>query len=235
MIGTLYLVSTPIGNLEDISIRAIKTLCSVDYIACEDTRRTGFLLNELQNKYKDFCLNKKRVLISYYDEIEHKKVPEFIAYLEEGKSIALVSDSGTPLINDPGFVLVREAKKRCIPITAIPGPSAAITALILSGLPTNIFTFVGFLPETSSKRIHLLERIKTFSSTYILYCSPHKLEQTLHDIHAVFGNIDIVLARELTKLHEEIKTEPIIQLLEDIKKHPMKGECILLFQNNSGI
>ncbi len=225
MSGILYLVSTPIGNIDDISLRAIKTLWSVDAILCEDTRRTGMLLKELHERYPSFAPNQDHRFIPFYDQIEEQKLPEIIEQLEEGKHIALVSDSGTPLINDPGFRLVNEARKRSIQVTAIPGPTAAITALILSGLPCHTFTYLGFLPESSSARIKRLQTYVHISSTYILYCAPHKIRQTLLDIQQVLGDIDIVIARELTKCHEEVLQGTISSFLE----REFKGELVILF------
>ncbi len=218
--GTLYIVSTPIGNLEDITIRAIKTLFSVDYIACEDTRKTGLLLQELRKRY-GFILQQFNNLsiqqcIPFHDHNEQNKTPELIALLEQGKSIALVSDAGTPLINDPGYILVRECRKRNIPVVSIPGPTALISALTVSGLRADKFTFLGYPPEKKSHRIKLFETLvyhperseaksRDLSNiTYIFYCAPHKLLQTLEDMKEVFGDKEIVIVRELTKVHEEI-------------------------------
>lgn len=225
MAGTLFLISTPIGNLEDISLRAIKTLFSVDILLCEDTRRTGNLLNELKKSFPEYTAEPK--LISFYDEIEEKRLPEIVMAMEEGKQVGLVSDNGTPTISDPGFRLVREVRKRNLPITAIPGPSALVTALSLSGLPTNRFTFLGFLPEKSGPRIKILESIKNFPATYILYCAPHKLAHTLMDMETILGDIEIVITRELTKIHEEILSGKISETM--LKLEAIKGECVLLF------
>lgn len=228
MSGILYLVSTPIGNIDDISFRAIKTLWSVDSILCEDTRRTGMLLKELRERYPSLAPDRDRRLIPFYDQIEEQKLPEIIQQLEEGKHIALVSDSGTPLINDPGFRLVNEARKRSIQVTAIPGPTAAIVALILSGLPCHTFAYLGFLPESSSARIKRLQTYANVPSTYILYCAPHKLRKTLLDMQQVFGDIDIVIARELTKVHEEVLHGTISSFLEK----EFKGELVILFSTH---
>jgi len=227
MAGSLTLIATPIGNLEDISIRAIKTLGTVDIILCEDTRRTGNLFAELKKTYPAFFSNHKPKLVSYYDQIEEKRIPEIITVLEEGKQIALVCDSGTPTISDPGFCLVREVRKRNLPVTAIPGPVAGIVALSLSGLPVHHFTFLGFLPEKSTSRINILKRTRHIPSTYIVYCPPHKLKHTLGDMLEVFGDKTIVLARELTKIHEEVKTDTIAHLMEYAER--AQGECVLLW------
>lgn len=232
--GTLYLVSTPIGNLEDITIRALKTLFSVSIIACEDTRRTGILLKELQVRFTsiiqtiEVCEHR---LMSYYDDVEQAKLPELIGLLEQGKDIALISDAGTPLINDPGFILVREAIKRKIRVVSIPGPTAVISALTVSGLPPDKFLYLGYAPEKTSHRIKLfndlLQMNRFLGSTYIFYCAPHKLEQTLVDMKEVFGDREIVVARELTKVHEEVLRGTISEVQSTFKS-PI-GEIVLLF------
>lgn len=236
-VGTIFIIATPIGNLEDLSFRTIKTLFSVDVLLCEDTRRTGNLLNEIKKRYAQFIpdTEKSPQLVSFYEEIEFKKLPEIIPWIEEGKSIGLVSDNGMPGISDPGFTLVREAVKRHLPVTVIPGPSAAVTALVGSGLPTNTFTFLGFLPEKEGARITTLTHIKEASailtSTYLLYCAPHKLLQTLEDMKTVFGDIEISIARELTKVHEEY-WRGIITQAEMYFADP-KGEMVVLFSLSS--
>lgn len=251
--GTLYIVSTPIGNLEDITIRAIKTLFSVDIIACEDTRRTGLLLDELRKRYLQFYSsseesstsgeihsgssrlrsnNSNPKLISYYDQIEQSKTPELIERLEQGKSIALLSDAGTPLIADPGYKLVFESLKRGVKVVSIPGPTVAVAALTVSGLPTDKFIFLGYPPEKKSHRIklftNLLQIHRCIDSTYILYCAPHKLQQTLVDMKEVFGDIEIVLARELTKVHEEVWRGTLSEAIKHFSDP--KGEFVFLFR-----
>ena len=218
--GTLYVVSTPIGNLEDITLRAIKTLSKVDAVLCEDTRRTGLLLSHLKIS---------KHLIRFDDTTEHQKIPEIIHMLESGNNLALVSDAGTPLINDPGFLLVRECRRRNIPVVSIPGASALLTALTSSGLPANTFTYLGYPPEKQGHRIKLFENLlkinRLIYSTYIFYCAPHKLEQTLADMKVVFGDIEITIARELTKVHEEIWNGAI----NESKIEEIKGELVILF------
>ncbi|OGF99235.1 16S rRNA (cytidine(1402)-2'-O)-methyltransferase, partial [Candidatus Gottesmanbacteria bacterium RBG_13_37_7] len=225
--GTLYLISTPIGNLDDITLRAIKTLFSVDYIACEDTRRTGNLImnyeSRIKNKelqIKDLNNSKKLQFISYYDEIEEKKLPDIINLLEKDNNVALVSDSGTPLISDPGYKLVSECIKRKIKVVSIPGPSSVLTALISSGLPPNQFIFLGYLPLNKNKRLKLIEELnqtlkisKNIKPTVIFFESPHRLIRTLQDIKNIFGDITIVVAREMTKIHEEIWRGLIVEFL----------------------
>lgn len=227
--GTLYLVSTPIGNLEDITIRATKTLAFVDILLCEDTRRTGFLLDQLN-------ITPKPPMVQFYEEIEDKKTPEIIELLQNGKNIALVSDAGTPLISDPGHRLVREAIKRHIPVIAIPGASAVLTALVASGLPSNTFTFLGFSPEKEAHRRKLftnaLDASKTLETAYILYCAPHKLSTIFMNMKEVLGDITIVVARELTKIHEEFFHGTISEA-ESHFENP-KGEFVLLFHIPQG-
>jgi len=226
--GNLYIVSTPIGNLEDITIRAIKTLFSVDIILCEDTRRTGLLIQELRSRFAimfRYMITKPQ-LMSYYDEVEDKRTPEVIDALVQGRNVALVSDSGTPLISDPGFRLVRECVKRGIKVESIPGPSAALVALTSSGLPPDKFIFLGYPPEKQSARLELFKKLSP-NITTIFYCAPHKLLQTLEDMKSVLGDIEIVVARELTKIHEEIWRGRITNA-QNYFKAP-KGEFVLLF------
>lgn len=217
-------MSTPIGNLEDISVRATKTLSTVDIILCEDTRRSGLLLDQLN-------ITPKPTLMQFYEEIEERKTPEVIELLQNGKNIALVSDAGTPLISDPGHRLVREAIKRHIRVVAIPGASAVLTAIVASGLPSNTFTFLGFAPEKEAHRRKLftraLEAAKALETTYILYCAPHKLMQTLMNMKEILGDVSIVVARELTKVHEEFFRGTISEC-ESHFDSP-KGEFVVLF------
>ena len=236
--GKLSIVSTPIGNLEDITVRAIKTLFHADVILCEDTRRSGLLLHELALRYGeqfDQHPDWKPKLIPYYDEIEEKKLPEIIGLLEEGNDVALISDAGTPLISDPGFRLVRECLKRNYQVESIPGASAILAGLTSSGLPADMFLFLGYPPEKQTARISLLERIKKLNAldihlapTLVFYCAPHKLKTTLEDVNGVFGDIQIVLARELTKIHEQMWKGTVAQAMEDFSDP--KGEFVLLFR-----
>jgi 16S rRNA (cytidine1402-2'-O)-methyltransferase len=235
--GKLSIVSTPIGNLDDITIRAIKALFTAEIILCEDTRHTGILLQELSRRYgEQFELNPdwKPRLIPYYDEIEEKKIPEIISFFTAGQHVALVSDAGTPLISDPGFRLVRECIKRGIPVESIPGPSAILAALTSSGLPTDNFFFLGYPAEKQVQRVKtffsLLQCFKTLkhTPTVILYCAPHKLLQTLEDMEQVFGDHEIVIARELTKVHEEIWRGTIINARKAFTGP--KGEFVILFR-----
>jgi 16S rRNA (cytidine1402-2'-O)-methyltransferase len=230
--GIVYIVATPIGNLDDVTIRAIKILFSVDLILCEDTRRTGLLLQELQSRFAimfRYMITKPQ-LMSYYDEIEDKKIPEIIELLEQGKNVALVSDAGTPLVSDPGFRLVRECVKRGIKVESIPGPSAVLAALTSSGLPPDKFIFLGYPPEKQNQRIKMFEdltHLNRFKCTNIFYCAPHKLATTLEDMKSILGDIKIVVARELTKVHEEIWRGRLTNALSHFKAP--KGEFVVLF------
>lgn len=221
MQGELYLVATPIGNLEDITLRAINTLKKVDLIACEDTRHTLKLLNHLEIK---------KPLISYHRHNEDIKTEELIEKLKSGKKIALVSDAGTPVISDPGGEVVKVAIKSNIKVTPIPGPCAAITALIASGIDAKEFTFLGFLPQNKKNRKEKLQQIETEERTVILYEAPHKLLETLEDLEEYIHNRQIVLARELTKIHEEYKIGTIEELLKKIKEP--KGEYVIIISKN---
>ena len=193
--GTLFIVSTPIGNMEDITLRALRVLKEVDLIAAEDTRRTGLLLRRFEIQTP---------LTSYFEGNELKKREFILSKLKEGKHIALVSDAGTPGISDPGFRLIQWVIESQIPIVPIPGPSAAITALSVSGLPTDAFLFKGFLPHKSKKRRDLLRQLEEVRETLIFYESPHRISETLKDILEILGDREIVLTRELTKVYEEI-------------------------------
>jgi 16S rRNA (cytidine1402-2'-O)-methyltransferase len=228
--GKLYLVSTPIGNLEDITIRAIKTLFTCDAILCEDTRHTGLLIQELTKRYSevfDFNYDWKPKLIPYYDEIEEKKLPEVIELLSQGKHLALVSDAGTPLISDPGYRIVRECIKRRIPVESIPGSSAILAALTSSGLPPDKFIFLGYPPEKQAARIELFKKLQPHITT-IFYCAPHKLLRIFEDIQFTLGNIEIAIGRELTKVHEEVWKGKISEAISHFNNP--KGEIVLLFQ-----
>jgi len=223
--GTLFIVSTPIGNLEDITLRAKRILSKVEIIACEDTRKTGNLLKQLSIQ--------KPIFLSYYEENELKRIPQIINLLKEGKNVALVSNAGTPTLSDPGFKLVRECVNQGIKVEAIPGASAILTALVSSGLPTDKFLFLGYLPKKQGKRTKLLKNIATMNHiivmTIIIFLSPHRLVQELVDIKQFFGDIEIVICRELTKIYEEIRREKINQSITHFEKVKPKGEFTLLF------
>ncbi|MBI2613207.1 MAG: 16S rRNA (cytidine(1402)-2'-O)-methyltransferase [Candidatus Levybacteria bacterium] len=236
MNGTLFVVATPIGNLEDIALRAIKILKSVDAIACEDTRKTGMLMKHLSlsdpNMQEDYA---KTRLISYYEQNEAHRIPEIINSLKNGLNIALVSDAGTPTISDPGFKLVRECIREGITVESIPGPSSVISSLVSSGLPTDKFLFIGYLPKKEGKKIKLLNEFKCFKTlkqihpTIIFFESPYRLLKTLGNMKEIFGDIDIVICRELTKVYEEIRREKISNSIEHFSKTNPKGEFVILF------
>lgn len=234
--GTLFIVATPLGNIEDISIRAIKTLFSVDGIACEDTRKTGFLLRELQKRFPELARpangEKYQRLLSYYEENESKRIPEIITALKNGLNIALVSDAGTPTVSDPGFRLIRECVKEGIEVDSLPGPSSAILALTLSGLPTDKFLFLGYPPRKEGNRMRFFENAKAsqedIASTMIFFEAPHRLLRTLEELKAVFGDVQIVICREMTKLHQEVRRELISESIVHFSKTPPKGEFVLL-------
>lgn len=238
--GTLYIVSTPIGNLQDISLRALKILFEVDVIACEDTRRTGILLETMNMPYRNLRNGNapahRPQLLSYYEQNELRRIPEILSLLQQGQKVALTTDAGTPAISDPGFKLIRECIHMGIKIEAIPGPSAVITALTLSGLPTDKFLFLGYPPHKSGHRLKFFENIKKsqefIKATVILFVAPHKLATTLEELNTTLGDITIVLARELTKIHEEIRREKISAAINHFQKTAPKGEFVLLFNLN---
>ena len=220
--GELYVVATPIGNLEDITLRAINILKKVDLIAAEDTRHTLKLLNHLEIS---------KPLISYHRHNEELRVDLLIEKLEEGQNIALVSDAGTPGICDPGEEIIKKCIEKQIKVIPIPGACAMINALICSGLDTNEFTFIGFLPLNKKLRKNKLEEIEKSNKTIILYEAPHKLKNTLKDLKEVINDRKIVLAREITKIHEEFIRGSIDELINKIDN--IKGEIVLLIEKNT--
>ncbi len=216
----LYIVATPIGNLGDVSKRALDILIQADCIACEDTRTTGKLLAryEISN-----------TLISYHDHNEIRQAVVLADKIANGQSVALVSDAGTPTLSDPGFRAVRECQKRSLPVSPIPGPSAAITALSASGLPSDRFTFIGFLPAKTAARKRFFEEHKNCAHTLILYESNHRILKFMDDLLEVIGsNRTISVSRELTKLHETIVSGPSGEVAEQIKKRSQKGEFVVV-------
>lgn len=225
----MYIVATPIGNLQDITLRAIDVLKRVEYIACEDTRKTRFLLKSLSEKHGSLG---EKFLFSFYEENEIKRIDAVLNLLENNQNVALVSDAGTPLISDPGYKLVRECISRGAKIESIPGASSAIAALVVSGSPTDKFTFVGFLPKKSGHRKTFLENLKKslelVKSTVIIFESPFRLLKTLEELKTVFDDREVTVARELTKIHEEVKRNKISELLEYYKKNVPKGEIVIL-------
>lgn len=224
MPGTLYLVATPIGNLADITHRALRVLGDVDLIACEDTRHTHKLLNH-------YGLYTKT--ISYHEHNEQQRAAELIDRLKQGTNIAVVTDAGTPSISDPGFRLVRAAIENEIVVVPVPGPSALIVALIAAGLPTDEFFFAGFLPSRSSARRARLSELHSVPGTLIFYEAPHRLAATLKDAYEILGEREAVVARELTKLHEEIRRGLLSKLAADYtEKTDVRGEIVVLIDRN---
>lgn len=223
--GILYLVSTPIGNLEDITIRAKDVLGKVDLILAEDTRKTSQMLRMLNVSFKK--------LISYYEENEFKRIPEVITYLKEGKDVCLVSNAGTPIISDPGYKLVKQAISEGIKISPIPGASALLSALVISGFPVNHFLFLGFLPKKESKKRKLFEKIikadSKFLPTVVFYESPIRLLKTLELVAVVFGDLKLTVCREMTKKFEEIFFGNISEILVKLKDKGVKGEITVVF------
>jgi len=197
----LYIISTPIGNLGDITIRAIKTLEIVDILLCEDTRKTGILIKELgiKNQIK---------LVSFYDEVERQKIPQVIGWLKEGLEVGLVTNAGTPLLSDPGWLLVKKCQELGLKYTAIPGANAVINALVLSGLPMQRFSFLGFLPKKEGDKRRILEKYKTVEGAKVVYESPNRLKKLVGEIKEVYGkDVQIRICREMTKKFEEVKNE----------------------------
>ncbi|RMI25794.1 MAG: 16S rRNA (cytidine(1402)-2'-O)-methyltransferase [Calditrichaeota bacterium] len=219
--GVLYLVSTPIGNLEDITLRALRIFREVEVICAEDTRTLRRLLSHYNIEYQD-----KR-LLSYYSHNERGRIPQVLQLLKEGHRVALVSEAGTPTISDPGYRLVAAAIGENIPVVPIPGASACLSALIASGLPTQRFVFEGFLPKKKGRTARL-KWLCQAPATVILYESPHRLLKTIEDIVNLCGNRYIVISRELTKRFEEFIRGYATDLLKELRSRTVKGECVLL-------
>lgn len=220
MAGTLYIVATPIGHLDDMTYRAVQTLREAAVIACEDTRQTRKLLDHY---------GIAKPLISYHDHNEGERSERLMAELEAGRSVALVSDAGTPLIADPGYRLVSAARERGIAVSPIPGPSALVAALSACGLPTDRFVFGGFLPAKSGQRRKALEELAPARATLVFYETPHRILDSLADIAAVFASRPVVLGRELTKIHEEFLTGSAAGLRENLAARPaVKGEFVVI-------
>ncbi|MFI5303562.1 MAG: 16S rRNA (cytidine(1402)-2'-O)-methyltransferase [Nitrospiria bacterium] len=219
--GNLYIVPTPIGNLEDITLRAIRILKEVDVIASEDTRHT-------QNLLAHFEISK--VLTSYHDFNKEEKAPLLLNLLMEGRQIALVSDAGTPTISDPGYLLINEAIANGIKVIPLPGPSAFLAALSGSGLPTDAFIFNGFLPKKKAARLRKMEVMKTERNTLIFYESPHRILTVLEEFNSIFGDRRVVIARELTKQFEEFIYSTLSKIIQ--QKWRVKGEITLLIEGN---
>jgi len=219
--GKLYLIPTPIGNLEDISARALRLLREVDLVACEDTRTTGSLLSKYDIRQQ---------LISYHEYNERTRAGQLAAMITEGKSVALVTDAGSPGISDPAYRIVREAIELQIPVEALPGPTALIPALTASGLPTDRFLFEGFLSHKSGARRTRLETLKAFEHTIIFYESPHRLLKALADMREVLGDRQACVARELTKKFEEYARGTLSEVLTHFEKKSVKGEIVVVVE-----
>ncbi len=214
----LYIVATPIGNLEDITIRALNTLKNADYIAAEDTRHSGILLQKYEIK---------KPLLSFHSYSDERKLQEILELLKSGKNIALISDAGTPGISDPGYVLIRAAIENQIKVEPIPGPSAFLAALSASGLPTHHFVYLGFLPLKKGRKT-MLESFAEEERTIVFYESPHRLQKALQELAALYPTRQLVIAREITKIHEEFLRGTVQELAEHFKKQTPRGEFVLM-------
>jgi 16S rRNA (cytidine1402-2'-O)-methyltransferase len=221
MLGTLYLVATPIGNLQDITLRAVETLRSVDVIACEDTRHTRKLLNHFQISNRT---------ISYHEHNEHERAEQFAERLIAGDSIAIVSDAGTPGICDPGFRIVQRAVDVGVKVIPIPGAVAFVNAVIASGIAADSILFGGFLPAKKGERQKRLEEVRDIPATLVFYEAPHRLARSLADCHEILGDRAVVIARELTKLHEEFTRGRLGELAQNYLKTNVKGEIVLVIE-----
>jgi 16S rRNA (cytidine1402-2'-O)-methyltransferase len=217
--GCLYIVGTPIGNLEDITLRALRILKEADVIACEDTRHTQKLLNHY---------NIAKTLVSYHEHNEMTRSSELLIQLEQGAKIALVSDAGMPLVSDPGYRLVTLCVRHKIPVVPIPGPSAMLAALAAAGLPNEEFLFVGFLPQRSGERRRMLERLRIEERTIIFYEAPHRVAESIADAQEILGDRPACIAREVTKLHEEFLRGKLSQLTESLAEREARGEITLV-------
>lgn len=223
--GTLYLVPTPIGNLQDMTFRAVDILKTVDFICAEDTRNTGLLL-------KHFEIGTKQ--ISFHEHNAFEKIPGLISLLKDGKSLAQVSDAGLPSISDPGYDLVKAAIEEEISVVALPGASAGITALIASGLAPQPHIFYGFLPRKSGQQKEFFTSKKTYPETQIFYESPYRVADTLQNMLEIYGDRQVVVVRELTKLYEEYQRGAISEVSAYITEHPLKGECLIIVSGFTG-
>jgi len=221
MKGILYICATPIGNMEDITLRAIRVLKEVDLIAAEDTRTTQKILNH-------YGINTP--CTSYYERIEKSKSSKLIQLILEGKNVALVSEAGTPGISDPGYQIIRDAIEAGVKVVVVPGPSACVSGLVVSGLPANRFSFEGFLPRKKKQRREMLESLKNDPRTLVFYEAPHRLENTLVDMLDVFGNRKAALARELTKMFEEVVRGNLKEVLDSVREKGARGEYVLVVE-----
>ena len=230
IIGVLYVVATPIGNREDITLRALNILREVDLIAAEDTRKSGSLLAHYQIKNR---------LVSFHEHNEKKRTPELIGKLLDGMTIALVSNAGTPTVSDPGYILLQKALEHNIQVVPVPGPSAMLAALSISGLPTDSFIFIGFCAKKKTKRLKQLQALAHETRTLIFYESPGRIVTFMNEIKTVLGDRHVVLCREMTKLHEEFLRGCLSEVIETLSGRPaVKGECTLLvkgFEENISV
>jgi 16S rRNA (cytidine1402-2'-O)-methyltransferase len=224
--GTLFVVATPIGNLEDLTFRALRVLKEVDLVACEDTRRTRGLLSHFDVHVP---------VTSYFEHNKIAKGEAILRTLREGKSVALVTDAGTPGISDPGFLLVRAARQGGVPVVPVPGPSAVIAALSAAGVPADRFVFDGFLPVKPGRRLHRLEALCALEMTIVCYESPHRIVASLEAIAQVFGGREIAVARELTKQFEEIVSGTATELRERFSGGPVRGEFTVVIPYTRGL
>lgn len=224
--ATLYLVPTPVGNLDDITLRALKILKEVDLIACEDTRRSGRLLAH-------FGISARK--ISYFEHNEMRRLPQLLDHLRAGKSIAVISDGGSPGLSDPAYRIVTAAIEAGIRVEAIPGPTALIPALTASGLPTDRFFFEGFLPVKQGKRRKRLEELAAFPHTLVIYESVHRIKKTLADIVDIFDQRRVVVAREVSKIHEEYIRGTAHEVRDRIEQGVCKGEYVIVVHGNTDI
>ena len=222
--GTLYLVPTPIGNLQDMTFRSVQILKEVDLICAEDTRNTGLLLKHFEIETKQY---------SFHEHNAYEKIPDLLERLKSGLSLAQVSDAGMPSISDPGHDLVKAAIAEDIPVVALPGASAGITALIASGLAPQPHIFYGFLPRKKGQQIDFFKEKVSYPETQIFYESPYRVADTLENMHEVYGNRQVTLVRELTKLYEEYQRGSISEILDYIDSNPLKGECLLIVAGDS--
>jgi 16S rRNA (cytidine1402-2'-O)-methyltransferase len=220
MRGGLILCGTPIGNLEDVTFRLLRVLAEADVVACEDTRRTRKLLTHHGVTVRD--------LVSYNEQNERRQGEALLRRMRLGQTVALVSDAGMPGLSDPGYRLVRSCADAGIEVSVLPGPTAAVSALAVSGLPPARFVFEGFLPRKSGERRRRLEELKSETRTIVVYESPHRIEATVADMAEVWGERPAVLARELTKMHEEVRRAPLNELLAGVRADPPRGEIVLV-------
>ena len=220
----LYIVATPIGNLEDITLRALKVLRGADFILVEDTRKAGLFVKALNLPKKHF--------LSFYEHNEDQRIPQIISYLKQGKEIVLLSGAGTPLVSDPGFKLIQCCIKEDIAFTSVPGASSVVNALVLSGCASDCFLFLGFLPRKKGKRLKKIASLKSFKCSLIIFESPFRIVKTLEELERVLGNRRCALCREMTKVYEEVVRGTLSEAKEALSKRKIKGECTLVLEGD---